>query len=206
MSQLFLSMYALIIILFALSFVFKKKVLRLVSLVLFLIFFVIPLCFVAFLGINKDQIIQGKMLSPKIGSLLLLAVPPEDLFVPLASVDLKADQREYEFIIIHKYVGNHGAFIKFRRPESMDEITGIGLKARLTVEQDGEMIYDKTSDIQSRYWGKSESGLSLNPYYVPDDLPVGIALKVKVFIEGDIGDILERFEDVKVVLCKGSDL
>ncbi len=197
-------LYFPIIILLVIAFLFTKKALRRIAGLLIVLFFILPLSLVIFLGIFKDQIQQGKIL-PKIGPLLLLISEPKDLWKPLASNIISKDRQEYEFFITHKYVGNHDMVISFKRLEPM-EIAEHNLKIRLTVEKDGKILYDRMTQKAISYWGKEDSELMFQRYEVPEDLPVNTLLKAKVYIEGDIGDFIKRYGPTKIVLKKGSDI
>jgi len=183
--------------------VFTKKIMRWIFASLFGIIFVLPLLLVCFLGVFKDKIQRGKML-PGFGEVLLLVSPPKDLFEPLAMQEISPNQQEYDFVIKHKYVGNHVIDISVGRLGSMDKLKN-DFKVRCIVQKDGQVLYDETLDKGWSYWGGSSDGLTFQRYRVPQDLPIDTLLKVKVIIEGDLNSFVSDYGPTKLIIRKGSD-
>lgn len=141
---------------------------------------------------------------PHFGTLLLLVSPPDDLFESLVSEDISDNKREYEFLITHKYLGNHVVDISFKRLPSMESAEN-DLKVKFAVENNGKILYANVAGKGWGYWGKNRSGLSFQMYKVPEDLPIRVPLKAKVYIDGDISTFLERYGPAELIIRKSSD-
>ena len=152
----------------------------------------------------RTPIQQGKIF-PELGPLLLLAAPPDDLWVPLAEAPLEAGRKEYVFDVSHKYVGNHQVHIEFAKTTSMEEIE-TDLKFTLILERDGQVISSKTSGKRSSFWGQEKTGCVFIWYQVPEHAPAHVPLKARIVIDGEAESFLARYPGAKLVLRKGSDL
>ena len=181
-----------------------RGMVRKVLLSLTVMFVILPLCFIAFIGVFKSEIQQGKVLSG-LGPLLILVAPPQDLWIPLGSHNLDPGMREYNFQFKHKYVGNHVVEISFRKLKSMEEAYS-NFEVTYTVSNNSGIIFTQTSKKGWSYWGMNESGLTFISYNIPKALPVNESLFATITIKGDIKAFIDKYGVTKVSIKKGSDV
>ena len=184
--------------------IFLRGMARKVLLSLTIMFVILPLCFIAFIGVFKSEIQQGKVLSG-LGPLLILVSPPQDLWIPLGSHNLDPGMREYIFHFKHKYVGNHVVELSFRKLKSMEEAHS-NFEVKYTVSNNSGIVFTQTSKKGWPYWGMKDSGLKFISYNVPKTLPVNESLFATITIKGDIKAFINKYGVTKVSIKKGSDL
>ncbi len=169
------------------------------------------MCFVAFLGIFKSQIQQGKIL-PQFSPILILLSPPNDIEKPLGADYLTPNKKEYDLKITHKYLGNHEIILSFKKLDSYDELEKTEEELFLTVEfkHDSRIIYSTSSERPISYYGyattENKSVVSFIRYNIQNDLPINTLLKVKIKVEGDIKQFIKKYGPVKIEIQKGSDI
>lgn len=184
--------------------IFLRGTVRKVLLSLTIMFVILPLCFIAFIGVFKSEIQQGKVLSG-LGPLLILVAPPQDLWIPLGSHNLEPGMREYNFQFKHKYAGNHVVELSFRKLKAMEEAYS-NFEVTYTVANNSGIIFTQTSKKGWSYWGMNESGLTFISYNIPKALPVNESLFATITIKGDIKAFIDKYGVTKVTIKKGSDV
>ena len=190
---------------------FSKGRLRRFAIGITIFLIILPLCFVAFLGIFKSQIQQGKIL-PQLGPILILLSPPDDIKKPLGVVYLTPNKKEYNLKITHKYLGNHEILLYFKKLNSYDELEKTKKELFLTVEfkYDSRIIYSTTSERPISYYSyaatENKSVISFIRYNVPNNLPIDTPLQVKIKVEGNIEQFIEKYGPVRIEIKKGSDI
>lgn len=199
------TIYLLLIISLTIAVFTAKKSRHKTFLLITTVIVITPLACILLLGAFKSQIQQGKFF-PKLGTLLLLIAPPDDIWTPLGASILEPNKQEYSFEIIHKYVGNHNVLISFKKLKSMEKAADNNFAVSFTIEKDGKSILSKSSKQNSYYWGKTTSGIIFIRYKVPDEVPINSHLKATVLIDGNIKRFLDKYGETKLVIKKGSDL
>ena len=142
-------------------------------------------------------------LFPAYGSALNFLSPPRDLWIPLASEQVQKGVRKYEFIVSHKYPGNHEVQISIPRQKGLDPLPG-DLRVTLEIGAEGE-IPIKRSGSGACFWGIKRQGASFCSYSFPRDIASRGNAICRVLIEGDIDSLLKRYGNVMVEITKGSD-
>jgi len=178
----------------------KKKI----SIALCILFVLVPLCFVAFLGLFKIEIQKGNIL-PSFGQILILIAPPDDLWVPLGEEYLTSNTKEYHFEFTHKYVGNHVVEISFKQIQIM-ETADNNFEVEYRVTDGQKEIFNKKSNKGWPYWGQKNSGLTFISYQVPDELPVNTKVFATIKVKGNITSFTKKYGSTRLSIRKGSDL
>lgn len=182
---------------------YRKKEIGRIVLVLLMPFVLIPYCTVMFAYVCRQDIMQGKMF-PKIAPLVMTFIPPDDLYTPLGSCVLQPNREEYILDIKHTYIGKYNIDLLF-------PYTGISTipnyEVRLwvgCVVSDGDKeIFKRNPGIGDRFWGNSEYGNFCIGYDVPRDIPIGVTLRYKIIVEGDIAEHINNIGGAKVAISKG---
>lgn len=172
-------------------------------LTVFLTFLLLPFLVVALLYIFRTPIQQGKVLAD-MGPLLNLVFPADDLYLPLTTIELTSDQKEYEIKFSHRYVGRH--VVEISSPKgSRHERDQQNFQVTLEVFQGGKVVYRAGPSRGSKFWGKDDYGLHFTTYRVPNDLPVRTELTAKVIITGDLESYLKNHQTAYLNITKMSD-
>ncbi len=200
---LLLTIFAIVAILLICGAVFLKGKVKKVSIVLSLLFICIPISFIAFLGVFKTGIQQGKLLS-SFGPILILIAPPDDLWVPLGKEDLAQDKEEYHFKFVHKYVGKHVVDLSFKEITVM-EMAENNFEIEYVVTNGEKVIFSQKSNKGRPYWGQKDCGLSFISYHVPQELPVNTVLFATLIVKGDISSFINKYGPTRLSIRKGSD-
>ncbi len=184
------------------TFFLKGKVKK-VSIVLSLLLICIPISFIAFLGIFKTEMQQGKFLS-SFGPILMLIAPPDDLWVPLGKGNLAQDKDEYYFKFVHKYVGKHVVDLSFKKLTVM-EMAENNFEIEYVVTSGKKVLFSKKSSKSWPYWGQKKSGLIFISYHVPQELPVNTELFATLIVKGDVASFINKYGPTRLSIRKGSD-
>lgn len=200
---LLLTIFAIVAISLICGAVFLKGKVKKVSIVLSLLFIFIPISFIAFLGVFKTEIQQGKFLS-SFGPILILIAPPDDLLVPLGKVNLTQDKEEYHFKFVHKYVGKHVVGLSYKELTVM-EMAENNFEIEYVVTSGEKIIFSQKSNKGWPYWGQKDSGLTFISYHVPQDLPVNTELFAALIIKGDTASFINKYGPARLSIRKGSD-
>ncbi len=160
----------------------------------FSFFFGIPLIVVLLIYLLKSPLQQGKI-TPLVdlGILLNFFIPPEDLYIPLASTELIAETKIYNLKFKNIYVGNHAIVISSPRQEKLDFSAKSEISLSVKIFENSKIISDKQSESTvSQFFGREEYGFFYITYDVPDDLPVSKELSAVINISGDLDSFLEK--------------
>jgi hypothetical protein len=168
-----------------------------------LTFLLLPFLVVALLYIFRTPIQQGKFLAD-MGPLLSLVFPADNLYLPLATIEVKSEQKEYEIEFSHKYVGRHAVEISSPKGSGYERDQQ-NFRVILEVFQGGKVVYRAGPSRGSRFWGKDDYGLHFTTYRVPKDLPVRTELTAKVIITGDLDAYLSKHGEAFLSMTKMSD-
>lgn len=166
-------------------------------------FYLLPVVMVAGLYLFRTPIQQGKVLAD-LGPLLNLVFPARDLYLPLATVELKAGLKEYTLDFSHKYVGMHAVEIATPGRASMKS-EDQDLRVSWKVFDGDRLLYEAGPAKGSQFWGKDDHGNHFLWYRVPMDLPAGKQLTARVIISGDLNKYLEKRPSATLSVTKLSD-
>jgi len=137
-----------------------------------------------------------------------LLFPPDDIGVPLASIQLSEMSTNYSLTFQNKYPGNHSFSIMIPSPKQrLDGETErmiLGMKCKVF---DGDtLIYEEVFNTGKPLWGIDRIyGFSYWHYKVPQDLPRSVPLRMEVSLLGDIAEFLEENKGAKLFIQKWSD-
>jgi len=166
-------------------------------------FYSLPVLVVAGFYLLRTPIQQGRFLA-EFGPVLSLVFPPEDLYIPLASVALAPGKEEYSVDFIHKYVGYHAVEISIPGKSKTGKIEP-ELRVLIKVFDGDKLLYEGAMRPGYRFWGKGDHGLHFSRYRVPEDLPVSKFLKAEIQVQGDLKAFLEGREKATIGITKVSD-
>lgn len=166
-------------------------------------FYLLPVVMVAGLYLFRTPIQQGKVLAD-LGPMLNLVFPAPDLYLPLATVELKAGQKEYTLHFSHKYVGMHAVKIAIPGRAGMKS-EAQDLRVSWKVFDGDHMLLEAGPAKGSRFWGKDDHGNHFLWYRVPRDLPAGKQLTARVIISGDLSGYLKKRPSATLSVTKLSD-
>ena len=201
---LILAIFAIVVIALICGAIFFEGKLKKISIVLSILLVFIPICFIAFLGLFKSKIQQGKFLS-NFGPILILIAPPDDLRVPLWEVNLTANTEEYHFEFVHKYVGKHVVDLSFKELEAM-KVAENNFEIECVVTNGKKVIFSQKSKKGWPYWRQKNSGFTFISYHVPQDLPVNTTLSATLKVKGDKVLFINKYGSTRLSIRKGSDL
>jgi len=140
--------------------------------------------------------------------LINLVCPPDDLYVPLASVPLSATTTNYSLEVQHKYSGNHSVVIQtpsgYKHP--VDKEGKAMLRMHYKVFEGSKLIREEICKDGYPFWGRDKIYcFSYWDYKVPKDLPRSIPLRFEISLLGDVASFLAENEKTKLVIGKVSD-
>lgn len=166
----------------------------------------IPAILVGLLVLFKEPLQRGEMLADtSIGPLLNLVSPPSDLYLPLASINLDPEIKEYPLSFSHEYLGNHALMVASPRPPKEDSPSYADISVSLAVFDGQKALFKTESGKVGQFWGRDDYGAFLVPYKVPKDLPVSRDLTAKVQISGNLKGFLGRRGSTVLKIQKFSD-
>ena len=166
-------------------------------------FYSLPVLVVVGFYLLRTPIQQGKFLA-QLGPVLSLVFPPEDLYVPLASVGLVPGKVEYSVDFTHKYVGYHAVEISIPGKSKIGKIEP-ELRVLIWVFDGDKLLYEGEVGPGYGFWGKEDYGLHFSRYGVPEDLPVSRPLKARITISGDLSRFLDGRKGATLGVTKVSD-
>jgi hypothetical protein len=168
------------------------------------LFFCLPLLLGSGIYLAREPIQQGHLLS-RLGPLLSLVWPPDDLYTPLAEEQLVSAKRTYFMHFAHKYVGNHGIEIV------MPAAAPVGTQGQIQLSISAKFFHANKIVFQSDgkdcwpFWGINSHGFGFVRYTVPSDLPVREPLDAEITVQGDIELFLRETGVAMIQLVKMSD-
>jgi len=166
-------------------------------------FYSLPVLVVVGFYLLRTPIQQGRFLA-EFGPILSLVFPPEDLYVPLASVGLAPGKEEYSVDFSHKYVGYHAVEISIPGKSKIGKIEP-ELRVSIKVFDGDKLLYEGKAGRAYGFWGKEDHGLHFTRYSVPEDLPVSRFLRAELHVQGDLKTFLEGREKATIGITKVSD-
>lgn len=178
-----------------------KGTIRKILITLLSIIVLIPICIILLIPYMQ----QGKIF-PAAGKLALLLAQPEDIWEPLASATLDKNKREYQFIFSHKYVGNHDVEILLSEKAEVWKINKDQLEFTVSFYDGEKELFSKETSHVGGFNGLRGDGFTFIRYSLPEDLPIGQELNVKVTVNGDIEKFINRYGAGRIIINKGSDM
>jgi hypothetical protein len=166
-------------------------------------FYSLPVLVVIGFYLLRTPIQQGRFLA-QLGPILSLVFPPEDLYVPLASISLELDKVEYSVDFTHKYVGYHAVEISIPGKSKIGKIDP-ELRVFIKVFLGDKLVYEGDTGPGYGFWGKEDYGLHFSRYGVPKELPVSRSLRAEFHVQGDLNAFLEGREKATIGITKVSD-
>jgi hypothetical protein len=163
----------------------------------------LPVLLVLGLYLLRGPIQQGRILSG-IGPLLSLAFPADDLYTPLATVEIRSDKVTYAMDFTHKYVGRHALKVSIPGRFKIEKLDN-DLQVSLRIFDDLTLLHEEGPEAGGQFWGKDHYGLYFTQYQVPQDAPVGRPLMAKIHIMGDLKRFLEGRDLATISISKMSD-
>lgn len=123
----------------------------------------------------------------KTSPLFNLLFSPSDLYEPLAISEITVSEGGAKIAkeFSNKYPGSHTVGILVSNPTSVGESYDMDFTVKIQIAENGIIKEDKViSEPYFPFWGaKSNSGIALLHYRVPDDLPLNSNQEVIVTIE-----------------------
>ena len=195
--------FTLILILIAIGFASVKSKGK-VKIIFLSISITTILASIAFLALIKPA--QKGQFLPAWGKISLLFAAPKDLWIPLAETALMPNKNEYSLKLTHKYVGNYGVKLVFANNINMRRANKNSLFLDISFFDENNKIFSrKTSNISS-FKNSGGNGLICIRYSLPEDLPIGKELNIKIVATGDIGKFINKYGDTKIIIKKISDI
>jgi hypothetical protein len=142
---------------------------------------------------------------PGLGSLLNLAMPPEDLYGPVTlKEELTPAKRIYQFDLVHKYPGNYAIDISFSsEQQELPPLRDSDIMASLEITYDNKTIFEfKESKPNYGHY----RGVMFKTHRFPDDVGKRKGMLATVKISGDIQKFLDEHGGATIAISKASDL
>jgi len=150
-------------------------------------------------------------MTPEVGVALNWACPPEDLYYPLASGGISKGNRNYEFLVSHKYVGRHGLQISIARTKTTLTVTDNRfnftkeITVTLEIEQEGKQLLRKSERSGRQFWGRDRQGSEFCVYKFPSEIAVRGPVLCRVVLDGDIDSLFNQSSAPIIEIRKLSD-
>ena len=141
---------------------------------------------------------------PVLGSLINLAIPPEELYEPIDESLLMSGEHRYNFLVSHKYPGNYLVYISVPKLEGITNLES-DISVGVLLRSGEEVIYQDDDVEQYVYWGSNRQGLGYNVYHFSNDISERTNLNLQVILRGDVDGFIQRYNGATIGFRKGSD-
>lgn len=121
----------------------------------------------------------------------------------MAEVPLETNQLNYQVDITHKYVGNHILEIVCENSIDIKRINDI--QVNLQFENEGETIFEVSSQEGSSFYGRFEEGYTFIWYEIPNNVPVQKTLNARIAISGNLNRFTTYCAQPALRIRKGSN-
>lgn len=134
--------------------------------------------------------------------------PPDGFYDPILEIETKQGQKDYTGELVNRFAGKYSISLAFERPAPVAQgydLSEIPMSCAFSAE--GDIIELPCGKTLVHFWG-DESGLSIARYSVPDDVPKGMPVNLRVAFKSTVvlDELIAIRGKVKIFVQKWSDL
>lgn len=134
--------------------------------------------------------------------------PPDGLYDSILEIEAKKGQTEYSGNLVNRFPGKYSISLAFERPASVAQsydLNEIQMSCAFSIE--GVIIELSCGKTLVHFWG-DQSGLSVARYSVPDDVPRGIPVDLRIAFKSAVvlDELIAARGTVRIFVQKWSDL
>lgn len=155
----------------------------------------------------RPLVLQGRFF-PSMRRLYLSFLPPTNLYKPILNIQLDAEleacARQFRFV--HPYVGDYEAGLVRAGPVPvLVGPTPVDLRIFIAFNTEGQLYEAVIGADQSPWWGRTESGVTLLRYSVPNDLPVLKVVECTMQVKHADKAVKAQYQNTRFYVRKASE-
>ena len=134
--------------------------------------------------------------------------PPDGFYDPILEIETKKGRTDYSGELVNRFAGKYSISLAFERPAPVAQgydLSEIPMSCVFSAE--GGIIELPCGKTLVHFWG-DESGLSVARYSVPDDVPKGMPVDLRVAFKSTVvlDELIATRGKVRIFVQKWSDL
>ena len=139
-------------------------------------------------------------------TLFNLFLPPDSLYEPLASARLDSHPGQYAFNVGHELPGQYEVVVIAPGSPGIGVPYNMEFQARIVIEKNRAPVLEKTvSTPYSQFWRNNDGGIVLVSYRVPEQVPKGEEVLIKVDITGNVASFNQTYGASALAVKKATD-
>ncbi|MGK2924468.1 MAG: hypothetical protein ACSLE2_02495 [Lysobacterales bacterium] len=134
--------------------------------------------------------------------------PPDGIYDPILEIETKKGQPDYSGELVNQFAGKYSISLAFEKPAPIAQgydLSEIQMSCAFSAE--GGIVELPCGKTLVHFWG-DESGLSVARYSVPEDIPKGMSVDLRVAFKSTLvlDELIATRGKVRIFVQKWSDL